>query len=228
MTPRLTRLEPRDTPALYASAGPFVYEVTAAGQELRSFQPFESPDVPVSVAAADGLVFVGAGAGGAPRVAAFDSVGFAERWSVFVGDPHSRAGVQLAAVPESVLKAVPHPLFPAGVKEVAEAQANLDRIPPRFAAEMADAVVYVFDAPSVVSLPEFAYLAGVPTGATTDGERTYDQVRGVATPGAAYVRGDTAWASVHEAGHLLAFALRLDLTPDEHEVFACEFEWGGW
>ncbi len=214
--------------SLFAAVGPAIYEITSQGQILRAFQPFESAEVPVQVAAGtEGSIYVAAGPGGGPRISAFHSYGLYEQWSVFVGDPASRSGVQLSAMPESALKALPHPLFPASPRSVAEAQANLDRIPARLAAPMSDDRVYVFDRPSLTDLPEFAHLRGIPTGPTFDGDATYDQVRAAATPGAAFVRADSGWAAGHEAGHLYAYATGLDLGPDEHEQFVDTFlTWG--
>ncbi len=206
----VTRLEGRDAASAYAAAGGAVYRAEADGSRAELFRPFEAAaaGVPVHLAEAGGVLFVGAGPGGGPRLQTRDAATLAVLADVFVGDPAARTGVNLAPAgpaPGPRLVAVAHatrPGDPAGV------QAALDRLPARDAAALAAVGqrVVVHGAAAVAGLPEFAALAGVPTTAAADDPgRTYDAVPSVG-PGAAgdaiTVRQDApAGAVLHEVGH---------------------------
>jgi hypothetical protein len=93
-------LESRCMPSLFASSQGMVYEVSD-GAVIRSFTPFESEanSVPLFIAQDENEIIVGAGIGGGPRLSAFLKNDFTHLWSIFLGDPESRTGVSVAAMP---------------------------------------------------------------------------------------------------------------------------------
>lgn len=99
----MDRLEDRCTPSLFASSGGTVYELNEqSGAVIRSFTPFEKEarDVPLFISQDTDTLYIGAGVGGGPRLIAVTQSSFAEKWSVFVGDPNSRTGVSVSALPQ--------------------------------------------------------------------------------------------------------------------------------
>lgn len=94
---RFEQLDPRDCPAVYAAAGSLVYEVSTAGQVADPFTAFpDASAVPVRVAADHGVIYVGAGEGGGPRLSAFDT-GWAR--GTPARDPPSQAPAASATLP---------------------------------------------------------------------------------------------------------------------------------
>lgn len=86
----LGELERRSLPAPVYAAGGVVHAAGAA------WQAFPGWDGPLSVAADGDRVYVGAGPGGGPRVAAFDSAG-RRLADAFAFEPSFRGGVEVAA-----------------------------------------------------------------------------------------------------------------------------------
>ncbi len=86
---KLEELELHNTPAVFATGG-VVY--TDAG----SFTPFPGYTGPLTVDTDGDRIYVGAGVGGGPRVAAFDSRG-TRLFDRFVFEPSFRGGVEVAA-----------------------------------------------------------------------------------------------------------------------------------
>jgi hypothetical protein len=200
-------LESRTLPGVLAAAGGEVFELDAAGRVLARFRPFEfdAAGVPVSLSADDaaGLLYVGAGAGGGPRIDAFRLDDFARVWSVFVGDPASRTGVGVEAWarPAAPLRAESHPAAPG---DPAAVQRDIDTMPRGVAAWLAAGGVRVevyAPAAKLTDLPEFAALRGVPTGAGGDGGRTYDQADAAEWHLTAFLRADSPGPTRHELGH---------------------------
>lgn len=92
----MDQLESRTTLSVFASAGGVVYDITHG----TSFRPFEqeASSVPLNISQDTTTIYVGAGVGGGPRLAAFN-LDTTPKWSVFVGDPESRTGVSVSALP---------------------------------------------------------------------------------------------------------------------------------
>jgi hypothetical protein len=206
---RLEQLEPRDALSTFALADGVGYALDAAGHVARVYGRLVEPeaaDVPFQVATApDGhSVALGAGAGGGPRVIGLDLDTGDITYSVYVGDPESRAGVGVGWLPDParILVAAADPELPG---DPAAAQAQIGLLPAGLQSWLVagGAAVDVFAAGrNVTALPRFAGLAGVPTPAGGDGDRTYDAVPAVAAGTTAYEAADAAWATLHELGHV--------------------------
>jgi hypothetical protein len=215
---RCDRLEARDTPAIWAASGNLVYELTARGEFVRAVQPFpDAPAVPVHLATGPGVLYVGAGEGGGPRLSAIGMAGFAEEWSVWVGDPASRHGVDVAVF-DSPIRATPDPTLPPTALQLRREQSAVDRYDPAYLPP--DLVVTVFGGHSITQLPEWEYLKGVPSG--NHPGHSSDEAVGVAVPGHVWAAADFG-AVPHELGHAVHFARGLDLTPQQQEAFADAF-----
>jgi hypothetical protein len=204
----LTPLEPRDCPAAIASAGGVVYLLDGSGRQFRAFEE-SAALVPVHLAQSGGVVYVGAGVGGGPRLQARDYRTLTVLSDELLGDPASRTGVTVAAFEpyRSPLRALPHPSLPAAAADVARVQGVIDRwIPPDLAGRLAAAGerVLVHGGRVVTDLPEYAHLAGVETPAPGDGGRTYAAAVALHDAGrrAAVVNAAAGEALVlHELGH---------------------------
>lgn len=95
--PSALPLESRDCPAAFDAGGGIVHVRT--GWEVPAFPGWAGE---LRVLDAGPAVWVGAGFGGGPRVAAFDTATGGRLTDYFAGDPATRAGAVLVGVPEAV------------------------------------------------------------------------------------------------------------------------------
>lgn len=199
-----------------ASTGGVVYLLDGSGAIQGAFRPFEAEAarVPLYLAQDHGTIWIGAGAGGGPRLQARDAATLAVTADRFIGDPASRTGVSVAAfdppsgsIPSGEpLRATSHPASPTDPSAV---QRVLDAIPAGVGLwlDSLGATVFAYAGPGVTVLPEFAAYRGVETAAGGDGGRTWDSV-GAATFGSTcYVRGDQPEVAPHEVGHAVSYLL---------------------
>lgn len=170
----------------------------------------------------DGDLMIGAGAGGGPRVRTFDVLGGEPLEDYFAFDPSGRDGLLILhgtpidvpyaqkfekipipptpIPPINIFHATPHPVRPGNTTLV---EKQIERIPKAQQQLLIDhdAIVYVFEAESVVELPEWAFLDGLNTSAGGDGNRQFNAVQALQSNFRVWITPFFHLFLLHEIGH---------------------------
>jgi hypothetical protein len=201
-------LETRGTPAVLLTSsgdGLVVARDADTAAPLWELRPFPGFTGLVHVAAAeDGAFVVGAGPGGGPHGKGY-TTDRDVRWSVYLGNPESRDGIDVAVLTEALVDASPitviaHPSAPSSPAVVGKVERILAALPDSVERYFADRgqVIYAHNAANITFLREFERYRGNPAymnvgslGPTSYGAPIYQQ----AGPGVGRS------AVLHELGH---------------------------